>query len=146
MASDFSKLMLVEEGEHLVASVYRLLATRFSSDPKAGRLFEQLAGEEVQHALRIGMLRKELMAGKVESITIDVEKLRGRMAEAQALKNRLLEDGVALTLDEALATMKDLEGKFADAHAHIIMSTTNQSLKVFFTKLAANDKAHASLL
>jgi rubrerythrin len=145
MASDFSKLMLVEEGEHLIASLYRLLGTRFAGD-SAGRLFEQLAGEELQHALRISMLRKELMAGKVQSIDLDVDMLRGHMAEAQALKNRLLEDGVTLTAAEALATMKDFEAKFAAAHAHVIVSTSNLVLKVFFEKLAANDKAHASLL
>ena len=51
------KLDLAERLEHMAADIYTLIAERLPQDEAARQVFTRLAEEEVQHAIRIRMLR-----------------------------------------------------------------------------------------
>jgi rubrerythrin len=145
MANDFQKFDLAERAEKLAEDLYRLLAGKFAGDEPVRALFERLAMEEKQHAIRIGMLRKQYVASQVEEVQLDVTDLRRYIAEGEAYKVDLA-GGATPSLTDALAAMADLETKFAGVHAQMMLSATDPGLKTFFAQFAAQDKGHAAFI
>ena len=148
MMNTFDKFSIAEYAENVFADVYRLLAEQFAGNPKYYALFVQLEQEEIQHAMRIRMLRKHyLTEGEaVKAIQLNMTPLLAFTERGEALKRRL-ETGEKLgTLPEIAAMLVSLELQFAGAHAEMILDVSDSNLRKFFEKLAEQDRGHSSLL
>jgi rubrerythrin len=142
MANDLTKFDMAERAERLVGEIYRLLAKRFAGDAEYRVLFEKLADEEDQHAMRVAMLRTQYFNAKVTELELDVAAMEGYLAGAEKLKERLTGEE-HLLIGQALAAMADIEAQFSGVHAHMMLSASDPGLKKFFAQFTSQDKAHA---
>ncbi len=142
----FDKFALAERAEQLFANVYGLLAKQFAHEPKYYALFTQLEQEEIQHAMRIKMLRKRYTTKDVGDIEFDVVPLQAFLKNGERIMQQLESGEPFDSVSEAAAVMAELERQFAGAHAEMILSVVDSNLRKFFEQLAKQDRGHASLL
>lgn len=144
----YAKFELALEVEDLAERLYRRLAVHFTDNPAARAIFERLAGEEQQHAMRIDLLRKKYMQdpARVPEIALDVEESRQLLDEGAVLMQLLEAGDRSLTLKESARMMVELEQRFSIVHAHAMAEAGDADLRAFFEQLAAQDREHAALL
>ncbi len=144
----FEKFHFAEQAERLFADIYGALAKQCEHEPTHHALFSRLEQEEIQHAMRINMLRKRYVAmGRdMKAIKLDIAPLQILLKQGEMLKQRLESGELSGNIPEIVAIIAELERKFAGVHAEMISETADASLRTFFEKLAAQDRGHASLL
>ncbi len=147
-ASAYAKFELALEVEDLAERLYQRMASHFGDNPAARAIFERLAGEEQQHAMRIDLLRKKYMQdpARVPEIALDVEQSRQLLEEGAVLMQLLEAGDNSLTLKEAARMMVELEQRFSVVHAHAMAKSSDADLRAFFEQLAVQDREHAALL
>ena len=139
---------VAEEAEELAAELCSILALHFESAPKHSKLFKQVEQEEIQHGMRIKMLRKNYVTerGEGQDISVNVTALQGLLQEGQQLKQRLKSGHRFTSFAEAATAMSVLEDRFAIAHAEMLVAASGSKLEKFFKQLADQDRGHATLL
>lgn len=144
----FDKFALAERAEQVFAEVYGLLARQFAQEPKYHALFTRLEQEEIQHAMRIKMLRKRYvtMGKDMKELVLEIAPLQAFLKQGETTRQRLAAGETLGTVTEVVARIAELERQLAGAHAEMILAVGDASLRNFFKKLAAQDRGHAALL
>lgn len=144
----YAKFELALQVEALAERLYKRLATHFGDNPAARAIFERLAGEEQQHAMRIDLLRRKYMQdrARLPEIALDLQQGRQLLEEGAVLMQLLEAADRNLTLKEAARLMVELEQQFAVVHAHAMAEAGDAELHAFFEQLADQDREHAVLL
>jgi rubrerythrin len=142
------ELTLAEDIELLAGRLYTALARRFADDAEAHALFERLAAEEHEHALRIGLLATNYAQDpkRFGAVRLDAERLTALKREGEALLRIIERSGAPLSLDQAMRLAARLERKFAGAHAEQAAAQSDPDMRDFFVLFVAQDRAHARLL
>ena len=142
----FDKFHFAEQAERLFAEIYGALAKQCEHEPTYHALFSRLEQEEIQHAMRIKMLRKRYTTKDVGDIELDIVPLQAFLENGERIMQRLESGAPFGSVSEAAVVMADLERQFAGAHAEMILSVVDSNLRKFFEQLAKQDRGHASLL
>jgi len=145
--STLQQFDIAERLEAVAERIYRALADHFSGDAEARLLFEQLADEERQHALRVQMVRTRYLrdSDTVTGLVIDVARAREILAHAERIQEDVSRQPPT-TVDEACRLAGDLEEELSLAHAEIMTKDCPQDLRRLLESLAKQDKHHAALL
>ena len=137
-----------EEVEILASDIYGLLAARFAGRPDVAAEFRELAQEEVQHGMRIRMLGGQVRSNPklfatVEGLDAALEDVRqdAVLLRAEVQRGRWGDD-----LAEIRARLVGVEEHLAEVHAQYMARGADPSIRSFFERLAAQDRAHARLL
>jgi len=148
MASAYQVFEKAEQLEMACAALYRALAAQFEADPGARDLFRRLEQEEIQHAKRVRLLaaRYSHDSKLFDNVDMAVHALEDLLAEARQVLGQVAAGAWSADLDVVKGELADLEARFAHAHAHVIASSADPSLKAFFEQLAAQDEGHHALL
>ena len=147
MAVGLKQLEMAQSVELVAAELYRLLAAKFVSGGPIATTFENLAKEEDQHALRIQMLRSQVSRRPMDfRQDLDLSNIEALLEEAHMLRELFAQDAFRPTTAEAKRFMIELENRFYEAHAQVIVTMENEDLRGFFRSLAEQDRAHAKLL
>ena len=139
---------LAERAERLVGDVYGLLSRAFHEDREVAELFHALEQEEIQHAVRVMMLKKGYRAdrsGKLK-IVLDIDALKELVGEVETIKRDMESGRMEPDLEQALKLMAGLETRFADSCAEVVLRIEDHELREFFAALAEQDRAHALIL
>ena len=144
MANVLKVLDKAERVEALAAQLYAAMATRFDVESKGRSLFERLAREEQQHALRVRMLASQVRKRNV----VEIEEPADLDGMIPYLENLILSvgksDGMA-DLERAIGFCVALENKLAGVHASKLCRAHPDLFEVF-EALARADREHCSLL
>jgi len=142
MDSVHQLLNKAEQLEKLAAELYRALAKHFHLEADAKCLFEQLASEELQHALRIRMLDQQAwhdrkVFGERPPVVEGLDRLQQQAAS-------LLQAAASWAHDfpETLGLMSQFEDELAVAHAELLARAADARLRGLFEALSAQDLAH----
>lgn len=143
----FRKLDKAEELEQAARRLYLQLAGRLGASPSTAETLRALADEEAQHALRLRMLRDRYarQPSIVEGVTLDLAEMDAILSEVAVLEEFFAREPFAMSVKEAACFMIQLEERFAAAHAHAMINTSDE-LRDFFQSLAKQDVAHARVL
>jgi rubrerythrin len=146
MADNHQLLEKAERLELLAQQIYEALARRYGGETR--ETFQRLAEEESQHASRVRLLGARYRQDRrlVAELAIDtplLDRLLIEAGEALAAVRAGAWDGDA---PAAMASAAELESRFCQAHAQSLSQGSLPELKAFFEQLAAQDKAHATLL
>jgi rubrerythrin len=148
MATSFDCFFAAEQVEDLASRIYRFVARQLAAQPEAERLFSRLADEEVQHGLRVRMLRTQYAtdARRLKNVVLDYAAIEGARREGEMLLHLLTSSREPLTFAEARRLAIELEETFALVHAQQMAQCADPDLKAFFEALARQDREHVALL
>jgi rubrerythrin len=147
MPNAYDQFDRAEQLEEVAARIYRALAERFAADPQAQSMFLRLESEELQHALRIRLLRSQYAREQrlFTGVVLELGLADALLAEGQVIL-RLVASAAPLTLGEARLLMARLEDRFAAVHADALAGLGDPGLRRFFAALAEQDREHRALL
>jgi len=134
--------------ETLAQELYAGLATTYVHEPWLHDLFEQLAAEEGQHAMRIRLLDRHQgqapwPAEMVTRVCADLDA----MAEAiAAMKVEFRKPSVTADAAGVLGRLVELEMRFGSVHAEALARTTEPAVQKLFSSLALQDSRHRELI
>jgi rubrerythrin len=146
-SSHLQQLEIACQVEELAETLYRGLARKFGDGGPIAAVFNQLADEEAQHGLRIRMLRSQVSKRPMDFRgELGLSGLEALLEEARTLEQLFRSPDFRPTSAEAKQFMIELEHRFYEAHAQVMLRSENQALREFFAALARQDQAHAKLL
>ena len=137
-----------ERVEMLAAELYESLAVAFAQAPWLRQLFEDLAGEERQHAMRIRLLERHQGAsgwlpGAMEPICRDLDAMAEELESARALF-RL--PGALRSPTAVLERVGAIERRFGTLHAEELARDASPEVARLFLSLASQDERHRKML
>lgn len=142
-----TQLDLAERIEEIAARIYRALAKRHAGSPEARGLFEKLAAEEDQHALRVRMVRTRYLRDNqsVGDIALDVSAAMDAVRRAEELCDRVAA-APDMTFTEAKRLARQLEEDLSRTHAEMLADSSAPEVRAFLESLARQDLEHARVL
>jgi rubrerythrin len=134
--------------ETLAQELYAGLATTYSHQPWLRDLFEQLAAEEGQHAMRIRLLdRHQGQAPWPPEMVLRVWADLDAMSEAiAAMKVEFRKPSVTVDAPGVLQRLVDMELRFGSVHAEELARSTEPAIQKLFSSLAVQDSRHRELI
>jgi hypothetical protein len=143
-----SCLRAAERMETVARDLYADLSVAFSEVPPLRLLFQRLAAEEEQHAMRIRLLERhqgrsawpreagDRFRNDCDSMVAEIEVLRREFGA-------LTGPGDANTV---LRRLSELEDRFASIHAQDLARFAGPEVQKLFATLALQDAAHRDLI
>ncbi|HQR29839.1 MAG TPA: hypothetical protein PLL32_05475 [Anaeromyxobacteraceae bacterium] len=137
-----------ERVEMLAAELYESLAVAFAEAPWLRQLFEGLASEERQHAMRIRLLERHQGANAwlpeaMEPICRDLDAMA---KELESVRARLLLPGALRSPTVVLERVREIERRFGSLHAEELARSASPEVARLFRSLALQDERHRKLL
>jgi hypothetical protein len=134
--------------ETAAQALYADLAVAFAEQPNLRLLFERLAAEEEQHAMRIRLLerhqgRSPWPRDVIERFCGDCD---GMVAEIAALRRELGPHTASNDARAVLRRLSDMEERFCSIHAQDLARNAGPEVERVFAALALQDAAHRDLI
>lgn len=134
--------------ESLAQELYAGLAASFFHQPYLRGLFERLAAEEAQHAMRIRLLerhqgRTPWPQEMVERVSADLDAVAVELAAMKASFRGLASGADARPVLRRLAEM---EVRFGSIHAEELARSAEPEIQKLFGTLAEQDARHHELI
>lgn len=134
--------------ECLSQELYSGLAVTFGHQPYLRELFEQLAAEEGQHAMRIRLLDRHQVKAPwpqemLERVSSDLEAMAEEIARIQATFRTLPPGADARPVLRRLAEM---EVRFGAIHAEDLARSAKPEIQELFASLAQQDARHRTFI
>jgi rubrerythrin len=141
-------LHAAERMESAAQALYADLAVAFTEHPHLRQLFQRLAAEEEQHAMRIRLLQRhqgkapwppeilDRFCGECDAMVAEMEKIRAELGRSPASS-------------DARATLRrlaELEDRFCSIHAQDLARYAAPEVEKLFATLALQDSAHRDLV
>lgn len=134
--------------ECLAQELYAGLAVAFLHQPYLRELFERLAAEEGQHAMRIRLLERH--QGKApwaqETINRVSTDLDAMAAELTAMQESFRKLSLAADARPVLRRLAEMEERFGSVHAEHLARSADPEIQKLFTALAEQDARHRELI
>jgi rubrerythrin len=134
--------------ESLAQELYAGLAATYQHQPFLRQLFEQLAAEEGQHAMRIRLLSGH--GGKVawpqemlDRVSADLDAISSEMAMHREEFRSL---APASDARPTLSKLADMERRFGSVHAEKLAVCGDPDVQRLFSALATQDAQHRELI
>ena len=134
--------------ESMAQDLYGELAVAFAHHPHLREMFERLASEEAQHAMRIRLLERhhgrapwseaELQHFKVE--------LDAMLAEIEAVRKLAGSAIGGRRVGGLLRRLTEMESRFASIHAEELAKSASPEVRKLFASLAAQDARQSEML
>jgi hypothetical protein len=141
-------LRAAERMETVAQALYTDLSISFSDNPDLRRLFQRLAAEEEQHALRIRLLERyqgkfswprdilEQFCGECDAMIGEMETMRRELGPFPASNDTTV----------VLGRLAALEERFGLIHAQDLARYAGPEVHALFASLALQDAAHRVLI
>jgi rubrerythrin len=134
--------------ESLAQELYTGLATTFQHQPFLRQLFERLAAEEGQHAMRIRLLsghggRVAWPQETLDRIGADLDAVSSEVAMCRGEFRTLAPSADARPVLRRLA---DMERRFTSIHAEELAKCGDPDVQRLFASLATQDVQHRELI
>ena len=141
-------LRAAERMESVAQALYTDLSISFSDNPDLRQLFQRLAAEEEQHALRIRLLGRS--QGKISWPRDILERFCGEcdamIAEMETMRRELGPFPASNDTTVVLGRLAALEERFGLIHAQDLARYAGPEVHELFASLALQDAAHRMLL
>jgi hypothetical protein len=141
-------LRAAERMEAVAQALYTDLSISFSENPDLRWLFQRLAAEEEQHALRIRLLAR--YQGKFNWPRDILEQFCGgcdaMIAEMETMRRELGPFPASNETAVVLGRLAALEERFALVHAQDLARYAGPDVHALFASLAVQDAAHRVLI
>lgn len=134
--------------ETVAQGLYADLSVAFSEHPRLRRLFQRLAAEEEQHAMRIQLLQRhggkfawprdvlERFCGQCDAMAAEIEVLRKELGPFPASNDAM----------SVLRRLAEMEDRFCSIHAQDLARNAGPEVQALFASLATQDSAHRELI
>ena len=134
--------------ECLAQELYAGLAVAFLHQPYLRELFERLAAEEGQHAMRIRLLERHQGKAPWAQETIDrvSADLDAMAAELTAMQESFRKLSLAADARPVLRRLAEMEERFGSVHAEQLARSADPEIQKLFTALAEQDARHRELI
>ncbi len=134
--------------ETLAQDLYAGLAVTYQHQPFLRDLFERLAAEEAQHAMRIRLLERHL--GGATWAPQDLARISGDL-DAMAAEMTAMKEGFRALAPGAdargvLTRLAKLETRFGSVHAEELARSANPEVHKLFAALATQDGRHRDFI
>jgi hypothetical protein len=134
--------------ESAAQALYSDLSIAFSDQPSLRQLFQRLAAEEEQHAMRIRLLQRhqgmsswprdvlERFCGQCDAMVAEIAILRKELGTSPESKD----------VRAVLRRLSEMEDRFCSIHAQDLARYAGPEVEKVFATLALQDSAHRDLL
>lgn len=134
--------------ESMAKDLYAELAITFASQPFLREMFELLAREEAQHAMRIRLLERH--HGRAPWSDEDLERfqreLDGMVKELEAVRELAGAAAGARNVGALLRRLTAMESRFGSIHAEELARSAAPEVRKLFASLATQDVKHSELI
>jgi rubrerythrin len=134
--------------ESMAKDLYAELAVTFAQQPFLAELFERLALEEGQHAMRIRLLERHhgRAPWSEEMLERFQVELDGMLEEIEAVRKLARSAGGARSAGALLRRLTQMESRFGSIHAEELAKNAAPAVQKLFASLATQDAKHAEML
>jgi rubrerythrin len=134
--------------ECLAQELYEGLASAFQHQPYLRELFEELAAEEGQHAMRIRLLERHQGKAPWPQETIDrvSAELDAVATEIAAMQASFRTVSLAADARPVLRRLAEMELRFGSVHAEQLARSAEPEIQKLFAALADQDARHRELI
>jgi hypothetical protein len=141
-------LTAAQRMETAAQALYSDLSISFSGRPSLRQLFQRLAAEEEQHAMRIRLLQRH--HGKSSWPSDVLERFCGQ-CDAMIAEIAILREGLGTSPESRdaralLRRLAEMEDRFCSIHAQDLARYAGPEVEKVFATLALQDSAHRDLL
>ena len=134
--------------ESMAKDLYAELAVTFVHQPFLREMFERLAVEEAQHAMRIRLLERH--HGRTpwsEEILERVQvELEGLASELEAVRKLARSSVGTRNVPALLRRLTKMESRFGSIHAEELAKSASPEVRKLFASLAAQDARHSEMI
>jgi rubrerythrin len=134
--------------ESMARDLYADLAVTFTHHPFLRELFEVLAQEEAQHAMRIRLLGRH--HGRAPWSDQDLERfqreLDGMVKELEAVREMASAAAGARNVRGLLRRLTAMEARFGSIHAEELARSAAPEVQKLFASLATQDARHSEMI
>ncbi len=134
--------------ESMAKDLYAELAITFAQHPFLAELFERLAQEEAQHAMRIRLLERHhgRAPWSEEMLERFQVELDGMQSEIDSVR-RLARSAVGpRNVRALLRRLKQMEARFGSIHAEELAKSAAPAVQKLFAALATQDARHSEMI
>jgi len=134
--------------EMATQELYTELSGRFFHEPYLRELFNRLAEEEHQHAMRIRMLSRHQgnAPWTPEVLERAITSLNSAEAAIEELKKEFFAPAARLDGVTVLRRVAEVETQFNAVHAEDLAKSLDPAIQKLFTSLAEQDTKHRDLI
>jgi rubrerythrin len=134
--------------ESLAKELYAELSVAFTHQPFLRELFEKLAIEEAQHAMRIRLLerhhgRRPWSEERLQAFAVE---LREMTAEVEAVRTLARSAAGGRNVGTLLRRLTAMEARFGSIHAEELARSAAPEVQKLFASLAKQDAKHSEML
>ena len=134
--------------ESMAKDLYAELAINFAHQPYLREMFERLASEEAQHAMRIRLLerhhgRAPWSEAALARFKVELDAMR---AEIEAVRKVAGSAIGARSVGALLRRLTEMESRFGSIHAEELAKSASPEVRKLFASLAAQDARHSEML
>jgi rubrerythrin len=134
--------------ESMAQELYAGLAVTFAHQPFLREMFEQLAREEAQHAMRIRLLDRH--HGRAPWSDEELERfqleLDGMVQELEAVRELAGAAAGARNVSALLRRLTEMEARFGSIHAEELAQSASPEVRALFASLATQDVKHSEMI
>ena len=134
--------------ESMAKDLYAELAVSFAERPFLAELFERLAQEEAQHAMRIRLLERHhgRAPWSEEMLERFQVELDGMLAEIESVRKLARSAVGARNVGALLRRLTRMESRFGSIHAEELAKSAAPAVQKLFAALATQDARHSEMI